>query len=119
MSQRSCWGVDLRHDPIKSLKITLEDWICLHAVLKALEVGLKFRIAPSRQRVDHPGLIAFGNDHSPRAQIPEVLGNFDLWLGEDVLEMTNAKRALREQMQNPQPGRIAKALVNFNQFQTA
>jgi hypothetical protein len=119
VSRAPCWSVELRHDPIESLQIALENWICLDAVLQAFKIGLQFRIPPLRERINHPGLIAFGNDHPPRAQISEVLGNFNLWLAENALEVTNAKRAFAEQMQNPQAGHIAKALVNFDQFQTA
>jgi len=64
-------------------------------------------------------LLAFGYDHSPRTQIREVLGDFHLRFAQDALEVTNAEWAFGEQMQNPEPGRIAKALINFRQFQTA
>jgi hypothetical protein len=45
-----------------------------------------------------------------------VLGDFHLWLAENVLKMTDAKRRPREQMQDPQTRPIAEALVNLNQI---
>jgi hypothetical protein len=39
-----------------------------------------------------------------------------LWLVQQRLEMADAKRALAEQVENPQPGAIAEALVNLDEF---
>lgn len=41
-----------------------------------------------------------------------MLRDLDLRLLEKLLEMANAKGALTEQVQYPQPGSIAEALVN-------
>lgn len=45
-----------------------------------------------------------------------MLRNLYLRLTENVLEMTNAERRLREQMQDAKPGSIAKALVDLNEI---
>ena len=50
------------------------------------------------------------------AEIGEVLGNFHLRRVQDFLEMTNAERPLRQQVQDPQSRFIAEAFVNVQQF---
>jgi hypothetical protein len=45
-----------------------------------------------------------------------VLGNFHLRLIENFLEVADAERSFRQQVQNPKPCRIAKALVDSNEI---
>ena len=44
-----------------------------------------------------------------------MFGNLDLWFAEQFLEVTNAEWRLCEETQNPQPGAIAKTLVDLDQ----
>jgi hypothetical protein len=53
------------------------------------------------------------------AKIREVLGNFRLRNIDNFLEMADAKRTMRKQMDDPQPRGIAETLVNLNQFHEA
>jgi hypothetical protein len=53
------------------------------------------------------------------AQIGEVLGNLDLGRVKDFLEMTDAKRLVRKQMEDAQPGFIAETFINFDQAHLA
>src|SRR5205814_7198792 len=48
--------------------------------------------------------------------ISEVLGNFNLWLAQDRLEMADAQGRVRQQMENPQPRPVAEALIDLNQI---
>ena len=45
-----------------------------------------------------------------------MLGNFDLRLVQHLLKVTNAERLLIQEVENAKPRRIAKALVDVNQF---
>ncbi len=45
-----------------------------------------------------------------------MFGNFHLRLAQGILEVTDAQRRLREQMQNAQPGRLAETLVDLDQL---
>jgi hypothetical protein len=57
-----------------------------------------------------------GFHHSILAEIGEVLRDFDLGGVEDFLKMADAKRAIRQEMQNAEPRFIAEAFVNFEQL---
>ncbi len=48
-----------------------------------------------------------------------MLGNLHLRLPEDVLKVANAKRALREEIQDPQTGDVAQAFVDANKLHAA
>lgn len=88
------------------------------AVLEAFKVCVQIAQTLFRQRVDHPVLVARCSDDSSAAHVTQVLGDFDLWLAENVLEMTDAERTFGQQMQDAQPRRITEALVNFGQLQS-
>jgi hypothetical protein len=45
-----------------------------------------------------------------------VLGNLHLRFLEDFLEVTNAERTLRQDMQDAQPRAVAKTLIDFDQI---
>ena len=55
-------------------------------------------------------------DHALLAKVGEMLGDLGLRKAENFLEMADAKRTTRKQMDNPQPCGIAETLVNLNQF---
>ena len=67
-------------------------------ILQAFEILHQLGRAFRRQRVNHPVFIPSRDDHPPSSQIREVLGDFDLRLPQNVLEMADAQRGLREQM---------------------
>jgi hypothetical protein len=66
--------------------------------------------------VDHPLLVPTGAGHVVLAQISQMFRNGHLRRAQNGLEMADAKRALRQQMQNAQAGFIAQTAVNFQQF---
>ena len=57
-----------------------------------------------------------GFNHSMFAEICEMLRDFDLGSGENVLKMADAKRAIRKQMQDAQPRFVTQTFVNFDQM---
>ncbi len=69
--------------------------------------------------VNDPRAIAVGFDHCALAEVGEVLRDFDLRSGENGLEMADAKRAMRKQMQDAQARLITEAFVNFDQVHWA
>src|SRR2546423_7604456 len=97
------------------LEIARENFVRSQAILKTLQVCLQLRRTLLRQRVHHPVLIALYLHHGALAQIAEVLGNFHLRLAQDRLEMADAERRLRQQIQNPQPGAIAETLIDLDE----
>jgi len=44
-----------------------------------------------------------------------MLGDFHLRFLQHLLEVTNAKRTIEEQMENPQTGAITEASINFDE----
>ena len=88
----------------------------MDAILQALEIAFQFRRRFTRQRINHPVLVALHLHHSAVAKVSEVLGNFRLRLAENRLEMTDTKRRLRKQIQDPKPGPVAEALVDVNEI---
>ena len=77
------------------------------AKLKALLFG---------ELVDAPVAVLLHFDQAVRLQVAQVLGDVDLRFLEHRLEMADAKGSLGEQVQDTEPGLVAKALVNFNQL---
>jgi hypothetical protein len=102
-------------DDSQLLQIASEDAIRPHRILKALQIRFEFRCALSRQRINHPVLVAFDFDHSLIAKIAEMLGDLDLGFAEDGLEMTDAERRLRQQMRDAQSRPVAETLMDLNQ----
>jgi len=88
----------------------------LDAILQALEIAFQFRRRFTRQRINHPVLVALHLHHSAVAKVSEVLGNFRLRLAEDRLEMADAERRAGQQIQDPKPGPVAEALVDVNEI---
>jgi hypothetical protein len=44
-----------------------------------------------------------------------MLGYLHLWLSQNLLEVANAQLAFSQQIENPQPGKVAKALINLDE----
>src|SRR4051812_4388805 len=95
-------------DRAQLLQIRRESLVRLHAILKALQVGLELGGTFRGQRINHPILVALHLNHSAFSQISEVLGNLYLRLAQDRLEMTNAEGRFREQLENAQARRVAE-----------
>ena len=51
-----------------------------------------------------------------RPQVGEMFGDLDLWLSENLLEMTDAQFALLQKIQDAQARRLAEALVDLDEF---
>ena len=88
----------------------------MRAVLEAFEIGFQFHRGPRRKAVNHPGTVSCAFHDAMLAEISEVLGNFRLRDIENFLKMADAKRTMCQQVDDPQPRRIAETLVNPNQF---
>jgi len=98
------------------LQIPFENWICLNAIVKTFEILFQFGCPIFRQRINHPVLLLLGDDHPSVPKVSQVLGNLHLWFTKNILNMTNAEPRLRQEMEDAQPGSIAKALINLNQI---
>src|SRR5947207_10867204 len=85
------------------------------AILKALQVLLKFGWPFPREGIDHPILIAFDLHHSFLTKISQVLGDLNLGLAEDGLEVTDAERRLCQQLQDSQTRSIAETSIDLDQ----
>jgi hypothetical protein len=101
------------------LQVAREDLVRLRAVLEARQVFLQFRGPFAGQRIDHPITLPFRFHQPTLAQIGEVLRDFDLRFPQNLLEMADAEGRLGEQMQNPQPGAVAKALIDLDEIHSA
>lgn len=60
---------------------------------------------------------ALARDEVVAAEEGEVFGDFDLGLAEDRLEVADAKRAGREEVQEAEPGGISEAGVDANEIE--
>lgn len=69
------------------------------------------------EAVDHPVAGALARDEVVAAEEGEVFGDFDLGLAEDRLEVADAKRAGREEVQEAEPGGIGEAGVDANEIE--
>ncbi len=103
----------------KPLQVTLKYRVRLHTVLQASQVQLQLFRRLLWQRIDDPILLFLGSHHSPAPQVGEVLRNFHLWLTENVLEVTNTERRLRQQVENSQACPVTKALIDLDQVHRA
>lgn len=99
----------------EATQIAFEDGMALHAILQAAKVCLQFRRPALGQGIDHPILVPGDLREAALAQKTEVLGNFHLRFVEQLLEMADAKRAVRQHVQDAQPRLVAEALVDLNE----
>ena len=100
----------------RALVKLLENRLGAHAVLKTLEIGHEFRASFLRKAVDHPIVMPSAFGHALGFQVGEMLGNLYLGLSENFLEMADAKRLDREQMEDAKAGFVTKAPVNGEQL---
>jgi hypothetical protein len=68
------------------------------------------------QPVDAPVLMLQGFDEPVLFQVAQMLGNFDLRFAQNGLEVANTQWRLRQHVQEPQPGLVAKAFVYADQI---
>jgi hypothetical protein len=98
-------------DRLEPFQIIAKQLVLANTVLEALQVPLQFETALFRQPVDAPVLMLQGFDEPVLFQVTQMLGNLNLRFPKDRLEVANAKRCLRQQVQEPQPGLVTKAFV--------
>jgi len=75
-------------------------------VLKTAQIGFEFPRRMLGEAVDFPVGSPGHFDQSPLAQISEVLGDFGLREFQNLLEMTDAKWSVAEEMEDAKAGRI-------------
>jgi hypothetical protein len=98
--------------------IALKNRVRADAVLQAGKIDPKFSRSYRGQAVDHPVGFAAADDETAGLQIPEMFGDFYLWLAEQLLEVADAKRAMNEQMEDAKAGPIAKTGIDFDEIHT-
>ena len=101
---------------LEALKVCAESLVRLRAVLEALQVGLEFGCPVRGQAVNHPVGMPSCLHHSVLTKVGELLGNFYLGGLKDALEVTHAERPVRQEVNDAQPGCLAKALVDLDKF---
>ena len=74
----------------------------------------EFKALLLRQLVDAPIAMLLHFNESVRLQVAQVLGDVDLRLLENGLEVADAKRSLGEQVQDAEPRLVAEALINLD-----
>ena len=100
----------------KRSEVLLENRVRLDAVLEALEICLELLGRLSGEGLDHPILMARGLDHSLVLQISKVLGDADLGLVEQLLEVADAEGAAGEEIDDAQPRLVAETFVDSDEI---
>jgi hypothetical protein len=100
-------------------EVFLELRVFAGAVLEAAEIGGELGRGFFGEVVNHPLALALDFDEAAGTEISEVFGDFHLRLAEDVLEVADAERALREEVEEAQAGDVAKAFVDADEFHEA
>ena len=101
---------------LKSLEISTEPLVGRRTVLKAFEIGFQLERRLRGKTINHPCPVPGARNHALFAEVGQMLGDLGLRKAQNFLEMADAKRTTRKQMDNPQPCGIAETLVNLNQF---
>jgi hypothetical protein len=83
---------------LEPLKVRAEAHIGLGAVLKTPEIGIEFGRPISRKGVDHPVSVPTAFDHPVLPEVGELLGDLDLGDIQKLLEVADAKRAVRQKV---------------------
>jgi hypothetical protein len=100
-------------------EVFLELRVFAGAVLEAAEIGGELGRGFFGEVVNHPLALALDFDEAAGAEVGEVFGDFHLRLAEDVLEVADAERALREEVKEAQAGDVAEAFVDADEFHEA
>ena len=87
----------------------------MNAVLETPQLEVEFIRTFSRKAVNDPLGMAATLDHAMFPEIREMFGNGDLIKIENCLEVTDAKLAIRKEMENAETGLVAQAFVDLNQ----
>lgn len=66
--------------------------------------------------IEGPVLMALGPDETFGFQVFQMSGGVDLGDVEQMLDVTDAERAVHQQIQNPQPRGIAKTFIEADQI---
>ena len=88
-------------------------------VLQAGEVGGQGRRSRGGERIDAPRAALRARHEAVAAEISQVPRDFRLGQPQHRLEMTDAQRPLRQQMDQAQAGDIAQAVVEAEQLHRA
>jgi hypothetical protein len=75
---------------------------------------LKVPSSRTVQSIDFPVLHAFKFDQPGLSQVSEVLGSIDLWQIQYFLDMADAKRLLKQQIQDSQTRWIREGFIDFS-----
>lgn len=79
-------------------------------------MSLQFRRTAGGKTVDNPSTVTPAFDHSVLAKVGEMLGNPRLADLQNFLKMAHAERPPSQEIDDPEASRVAKALVDLNQF---
>jgi len=77
-------------------------------------MNLQFTAWVRREGIHHPVRLPLGVHKAMLLQIIQVLGDFDLRLIQNLLEVADAERTTCQQVDDPQPCSFAKAGVNLD-----
>jgi hypothetical protein len=97
-------------------QIVAENGVRLHAVLQAPQLQIQFRGRLFREAVNHPFPVPSGGHQAAGSQAGKLLGDSHLRQPQNVLEMTDTERALRQKVQDAETRLIAKAPVDLKQL---
>ncbi len=98
------------------MAVFCEERVFAEAILEAGEVSGEDGRGGSREAVDDPVCLASGLDHAMAFKVAEVLGDFDLGLFKDLLDVANAKGPAEEEVEDAKAGAVAEALVEIDEF---
>jgi hypothetical protein len=97
-------------------EIPEKNGVLADTILEAREIGLKPRADPGREAVNHPVGFALRLNETMGFEIAEMLGDLHLGFAQQLLEVADTERTMTEQIENPEPGAVAEALVDLDQF---
>jgi len=100
----------------KTLEIIAKELVRGGAILKAFEIGFQFGRGLRRKAVDDPGALSGRFHHLALSEVGQMLGNLGLGNLEDILEMTDAKRAVGQQVHQAKPRLIAETLIDLDEL---
>jgi hypothetical protein len=114
---QACAGdVALRRQVATPFQVVAKYGVGLHAVLQTAQLQVQFRGCLLRKGVNHPFLVALCSHQAVGPQVGELLGNGDLRQPQNILEMTNTKRDLLQEVEDAKTSFIAKTPINLQQF---
>jgi hypothetical protein len=86
------------------------------AILEAAEIFVEEGRSGPGETVDHPLSFPFGFHQTEPFHVKELLGDADLGQAEDLDQLADAQRTFPEEIEDPEPERVAKAFIDLNIF---